>query len=492
MTIVGQLAAADDQFFQSIVESIASAVFVFQGEKMCYVNASAQSISGYSQAELLSKPFWAVIHEDFRELVKQSGLSRQSGDDIPASYEVKILRKDGDIRWVNFRASMIELNGKPAVLGIGEDISERKQFEEAFQTIIKSIVISTGQGFFDVVASSLCEWLNADCAIISEIIENEGRVEALSMQLDGENIAGFGYNLSGSPCNNAIAKGYAVYPENICEIFPDDKEILEMQAEGYVGVSLKDKGGESIGILCVLSRHKLSLPAKTREMLEIIAAKAAVQIERKQDEEKASLLRQQLARQRTATMQLSTSTPQTLEAFLQEVCEVSAHTLKVERVSIWLLSEDRRTLRCLNLFELGETKHSAGRVLQSGDYPRYFAALTADMVVDAHDARSDPRTCEFTEGYLVALGITAMLDAPIRLEGKVVGVVCHEHTGDARKWTIDESGFSCGVAELVAQELINEKRKRSETLVKQTGDILEMIATGETASNIYDAIALMF
>jgi len=123
----------DERQFQNIVENISSAVFIFQGELMRYVNAAALSISGYSKDELLAMPFWAIIHADFQALVKQRGRSRQAGDDIPASYELKIVRKDGEHRWISFRASMIELDGKPAVLGLAEEITKRKQVEADLQ-----------------------------------------------------------------------------------------------------------------------------------------------------------------------------------------------------------------------------------------------------------------------------------------------------------------------------------------------------------------------
>ncbi len=126
-------AVDDERLFQTIVENISSAVFIFQGEVMRYVNAAALCISGYSKDELLAMPFWAIIHADFQALVKQCGRSRQVGDSIPASYELKIVRKDGEVCWVNFHASMIEIDGKPAVLGLAEDITERKQTEDGFQ-----------------------------------------------------------------------------------------------------------------------------------------------------------------------------------------------------------------------------------------------------------------------------------------------------------------------------------------------------------------------
>ncbi|MDX8410517.1 MAG: PAS domain S-box protein [Mariprofundaceae bacterium] len=123
------LTVDDNQLFQTVVESIASAVFIFQGETMRYVNASTESMSGYSKNELLAMPFWAIVHEDFQDMAKKRGLARQDGGDVPASYELKIVHKDGRIRLVNFRARLIKLNDKPAVLGMIEDITERKQVE---------------------------------------------------------------------------------------------------------------------------------------------------------------------------------------------------------------------------------------------------------------------------------------------------------------------------------------------------------------------------
>ena len=58
---------------------------------------------------------------------------------------------------------------------------------------------------------------------------------------------------------------------------------------------------------------------------------------------------------------------------------------------------------------------------------------------------SDRRTSEFRKGYLEPLGITSMLDAPVFLRGKMVGVVCHEHTGRARRWQLHEELLASSV-----------------------------------------------
>ncbi|HZO14979.1 MAG TPA: response regulator [Polyangiaceae bacterium] len=174
---------------------------------------------------------------------------------------------------------------------------------------------------------------------------------------------------------------------------------------------------------------------------------------------------QRLRRQQGAIVALArrqTAIAGDLDACLREITWVAAVTLRVQRASVWLLSEDRQTLRCLSLYELDKHTHSSGVLLRATDYPGYFAALESGRAIDAHDARVDARTNEFTEGYLEPLGITSMMDAAIRDEGRVIGVVCHEHIGPIREWTADEVAFAGAVADQAALALAAAERHRLE------------------------------
>jgi diguanylate cyclase (GGDEF)-like protein len=149
-----------------------------------------------------------------------------------------------------------------------------------------------------------------------------------------------------------------------------------------------------------------------------------------------------------------------LAEMLAQLTETASATLAVERTSVWLLSEDHQSLGCLDLFQKTSGSHSAGTVLAAEAYPRYFEALETGRALDAHDAVSDPRTSEFAEGYLEPLGISSMLDAAIRREGRLVGVVCHEHVGPSRVWQPDELAFAGALADQVALVLAADERRR--------------------------------
>lgn len=120
----------NEEKFRSLAQSTSAAIFIFQGPQMRYVNASAERISGYSAAELTQMNFWEILHPDFQSEAKARGLARQRGEFAPPRYEVKVLTKNREERWMDFTAVNIVLEGQPAVLGTAVDITEHKRAEE--------------------------------------------------------------------------------------------------------------------------------------------------------------------------------------------------------------------------------------------------------------------------------------------------------------------------------------------------------------------------
>ncbi len=193
--------------------------------------------------------------------------------------------------------------------------------------------------------------------------------------------------------------------------------------------------------------------------------------ERKQAEDVRRHTEGLLRRQQAALLELTSNSiiqSGVLEAALKEITRVAAATLEVGRCSIWLLPEDQATLTCKDLYEASTKTHSSGIELRAENFPKYFRELLSERVIDADDARKDPRTSEFTATYLTPLGISAMLDLPIRFKGKLVGVLCNEHVGLPRPWLLEEQQFGHAIASLVSLALEAVERLHAEGALRKS------------------------
>ncbi|HSQ50014.1 MAG TPA: PAS domain S-box protein [Nitrospiraceae bacterium] len=167
----------------------------------------------------------------------------------------------------------------------------------------------------------------------------------------------------------------------------------------------------------------------------------------------------------------------------QAITEMACRVLEVERVSIWLFREDRSVIQLEDLYEVASGEHSMGAVLRATHYPCYFQALQQEEhAIAAHDANSDPRTCEFSSSYLTPLGIGAMLDAPIRHKGKTVGVLCHEYLGSCRTWTADEMTIAGSFSTMVTLAMEAKERAEAENSMRQAKERAEIASA---AKNVF-------
>ena len=153
----------------------------------------------------------------------------------------------------------------------------------------------------------------------------------------------------------------------------------------------------------------------------------------------------------------------------------AAQVLRVWRVSVWLFDDAREKIRSVAAYETTAKKFTSGEELSARDYPSYFAALDELRTIAAINAENDSRTDELRDTYLREHGITTMLDAPIILQGAVVGVVCHEHRGQMRDWTTLEKGFAGSIADFASLALAANKRLAVERELHQTAALLEAV-----------------
>ena len=119
-----------EEKFRTLAVTSPTAIFIHQQGSFVYANPAATEISGYPIDELLQMKFWELVHPDIREMVKNFGIQREAGANVPQRYEMKIITKQGNTKWIDFNAATIHYHGRPAIMGNAIDITDRKQSEQ--------------------------------------------------------------------------------------------------------------------------------------------------------------------------------------------------------------------------------------------------------------------------------------------------------------------------------------------------------------------------
>ena len=162
---------------------------------------------------------------------------------------------------------------------------------------------------------------------------------------------------------------------------------------------------------------------------------------------------------------------------INSVCE----GLQITRAGIWLYDEMQTLVQCTLLIDKGNDLGHESLVLTRKDFPHYFEALDSERTIAAHDALTDVATFEFAEVYLTPLGISSMLDVPIRHRGKMIGIICCEHQGKAREWHADEVVFAASLADLYGRAVSANERADYEQRLIEANQTLEQKVINRTA-----------
>ncbi|UCD88090.1 MAG: PAS domain S-box protein [Desulfobacterales bacterium] len=120
-----------EERYGTLVENSLTGIYMDQDSKIVFANRRFAEIFGYSKEELADMESWKLVHPEDRPLTDAIRAKRVKGEEAPAEYEARGLTKDGKTIWVLRRNTLVEYQGKPAILGNVVDVTERKRTEEA-------------------------------------------------------------------------------------------------------------------------------------------------------------------------------------------------------------------------------------------------------------------------------------------------------------------------------------------------------------------------
>jgi len=156
---------------------------------------------------------------------------------------------------------------------------------------------------------------------------------------------------------------------------------------------------------------------------------------------------------------------QDVNGALRPLVEAAVQALHIGRASVWQFTENPKRMRCLAMFDGMTNVHSAGREVPANLCPVYCASLANHRIMPVGNALEDVRSRELGDIYLREEGIGALLDAPIYLDGAVVGLFCCAHIGGPRTWTENEQHIAASFGDYSQLVLLTHQRHAAEEVM---------------------------
>ncbi|HEX8310029.1 MAG TPA: PAS domain S-box protein, partial [Chthoniobacteraceae bacterium] len=275
---------------RSIVQTTLDAVLTVDEHGMIRsINPSGEKMFGEAAEKLLGEPISRLIPQrHFFSEVQQVGSGTITAEGRRPGAEALFP--------VELSVSSMHVDGSRQYVAIIRDITERRRSEETLKHISLGVSAATGAEFVKSLSEQLSRALQSDFAFIVEIA-GAGRdaTNTLTLSEQGKIHSVGTFDLTHTACSVVLEYGFRACLENARGHFPDDALLAGLEIESLVALPLVDHNGRAVGVMGVLGRKPMENVQVIESTLQIFAARAAAELERKRFAEDLAAEKDRLA-----------------------------------------------------------------------------------------------------------------------------------------------------------------------------------------------------
>ena len=269
-----------EQRYATLAAAAPVGIFRTDAERLCtYVNDRWRQIAGLTAEAAVGEGWRQGLHPEDRDRLAAEW-DQSAHENRPFQLEYRFQRPEGALTWVYGRA-VAERDADGRVIGyVGTvtDVSDLKQAEAQLQNLIAGTAATTGQNFFPALVRHIAAALNVSYALVTEQVDDELRT--LAFWANGALQSPLSYHPAKTPCELTLRDGKFYCEHSVQQRFPKDLDLVEMRAESYLGIALRDAQDKEIGDLCILNQQPIKDPQRAENLLRVFAARASAELER--------------------------------------------------------------------------------------------------------------------------------------------------------------------------------------------------------------------
>jgi PAS domain S-box-containing protein len=136
--------AQSEERYRAVVENAEEGIIVAQDGYLRFANPKAIALTGRTPVEVYGTPFIDMIHAADQARVRDNYVKRLRGEVVENQYNFRVTHRNGEVRWLQISAVMIEWEGRPGTLNFLTDVTERQlaevalaQSEERYRAVVE-------------------------------------------------------------------------------------------------------------------------------------------------------------------------------------------------------------------------------------------------------------------------------------------------------------------------------------------------------------------
>ncbi|MGH7203500.1 MAG: sensor histidine kinase [Candidatus Levyibacteriota bacterium] len=409
-------------FYKHLAEVTPEAVVVHSEGVIVYANDATLLLIGTKNPEdIIGQPVMKFVHPDSIPLIQERIIKMLSKRKVAPFVEEKFINLKGEIIIAETKAVPFTFQGKPAILAILHDITERKRVEQELEHQASLVATSA-----DAIWSRTLEGIITSWNLGAERMCRYNAKEAIGSHND-----------------------FIVPPDKRNEIKALTKKILKGEIiENYETIRVT-KNGKNINVSVTMS------PIKDVTGTIIAVSVIARDITKQKQVEDRQLFLEQVSTILGATLDYKTTLKnisKLLVPYFADFIRIVILDENKELIEIATHHAERKMLPLVQKLyseyrNRTDTTYGVERVMRTGK-PEILEKVT-------HKVYANIKNMSKIDKIIKALGLTSYMGVPLKIQGKVIGVITFSSNKKGRIYSQEDLQFATEIARRIAYAIEN-------------------------------------